>query len=966
MMPGVRLSSMRIDAFRGLRDPITFDLSSPITLIYAPNGAGKTTLCEAAEWLLTGRVERLRAGKDFDQNVLKSKFIDDDRNPMVDARIIVADKQRHLVRSAVGSDQTAKIAEPGGRECTIGPHELLSFLAPAAAARETHHLRAINLRQQWLHGTRFLSAEALAALVDSDDETIERRKQIFADLLGIRHLLDAEKLCERYIDDLGGRERVLARAIGGQQAEIANLTEILGAPTSHGSQTTSAAAEVETAATKLRLELGELDGEPSALANRIEAVNVAHARRQHVLNSRISAIEAAAAEWNTREDIERNLAELTAREAQLALRLAEIENDVRVAASAVTEVTSRQERDSEHARVLTTTKETIDRLIVTLTGALACLSKDAAPPQGVRFGELSRFFPEAGWTAEALEQRQADLHAALESQRDGAAEARRLDLLKAELEPLARQLLSEDALAVLRAEVARLEARAAAARQRLEATSDPIERLQAAARDLLKHSHDTNTDQCPLCSHHWETPEQLHQAIVATLDAVPELTQLAHAAAASVGEAARLAKVRLDEATQRSADVARLRRDVQNLESTITSRRRELDRLGGSATDPLGSLAMVQKRLATVTALSMLLRERGKATHLLSGASPPILPDETPVEAMLDQFGGAMAAREQVVQFQLAATAKELEERVAVRDQLRSEHAVTQQGLRDCREDLARLRPELARLQALWELAAPGLPWSNDALVETRRETSTEMRLLAEVAAHAAAAQAGWSVELRRVRLEELNEAIRPQQSRLQHMRYRVDAARRAKATFHDTYNEVSKQQIEDMSRVVNPLFARMHANRVFDKIRLGQVSDPLRWLADAGTQELDPGKDFSQGQRQDLALALFIARARSLGGTFFLDEPVTHLDDLNRVGLLDIFRATVMESSSVVNLVITTASKAFARHMIEKFSRVGEVETPEGKTSPLRVIELDGNGRTGVTIRNVYPPNAVHPHAIS
>lgn len=135
----------------------------------------------------------------------------------------------------------------------------------------------------------------------------------------------------------------------------------------------------------------------------------------------------------------------------------------------------------------------------------------------------------------------------------------------------------------------------------------------------------------------------------------------------------------------------------------------------------------------------------------------------------------------------------------------------------------------------------------------------------------------------------------------------------------------------------MNPLFARMHANRVFDRIKLGQVENPLRWLADAGSQEMDPGKDFSQGQRQDLALALFLARARSLGGTFFLDEPVTHLDDLNRVGQLDIFRATVLESSRSLNLVITTASKPLARHLIEKFGRVGPVETTGGRVAPLR-----------------------------
>jgi ABC-type cobalamin/Fe3+-siderophores transport system ATPase subunit len=147
-----------------------------------------------------------------------------------------------------------------------------------------------------------------------------------------------------------------------------------------------------------------------------------------------------------------------------------------------------------------------------------------------------------------------------------------------------------------------------------------------------------------------------------------------------------------------------------------------------------------------------------------------------------------------------------------------------------------------------------------------------------------------------------------------------------------------------------------MHANRVYDRINLGEADNFLHWLADAGTAKLDPGMDFSQGQRQDLALSLFLARARTLGGTFFLDEPVTHLDDLNRVGLLDIFRATVMESSNSVNLVITTSSKALARHFIEKFSAIDVVDTPSGKVRPLRVIELDGNGRTGINLKNVYP----------
>jgi DNA repair exonuclease SbcCD ATPase subunit len=230
-----------------------------------------------------------------------------------------------------------------------------------------------------------------------------------------------------------------------------------------------------------------------------------------------------------------------------------------------------------------------------------------------------------------------------------------------------------------------------------------------------------------------------------------------------------------------------------------------------------------------------------------------------------------------------------------------------------------------------------------------------EQKLLEDIASRTVAAQAAWTAEARRTRLEGLRREVEPMRERLGYIGARVAAAREASGAFHDSYVQVSSRQINDLGRVVNPLFARMHANRVFDRIKLGQVDDPLRWLADAGGQELNPGKDFSQGQRQDLALALFLARARSLGGTFFLDEPVTHLDDLNRVGLLDIFRATVLENSMSLNLVVTTASKPLARHLIEKFSRVGLVETPSGPAAPLRVIELDGNGRTGVRLQTVY-----------
>jgi DNA repair protein SbcC/Rad50 len=112
-----------------------------------------------------------------------------------------------------------------------------------------------------------------------------------------------------------------------------------------------------------------------------------------------------------------------------------------------------------------------------------------------------------------------------------------------------------------------------------------------------------------------------------------------------------------------------------------------------------------------------------------------------------------------------------------------------------------------------------------------------------------------------------------------------------------------------------------------------------------------------SQGQRQDLALAIFLARARSLGGTFFLDEPLAHLDDLNRIALLDTLRIIVSEKRHPVplRLVLTTANNNLLRHLREKFSLV---ESSEGNPA-LRIYKMSGNPKIGLDVN--LSPELVH-----
>ncbi len=102
MTATLRIDSLNIEAFRGVTATIDLDLRFPITLLYAANGTGKTTLCEAAEWLITGQVDRLRAAQHFDQDVLVSKFATKGKTPQVTARLHVGNQNLYLARDLEG------------------------------------------------------------------------------------------------------------------------------------------------------------------------------------------------------------------------------------------------------------------------------------------------------------------------------------------------------------------------------------------------------------------------------------------------------------------------------------------------------------------------------------------------------------------------------------------------------------------------------------------------------------------------------------------------------------------------------------------------------------------------------------------------------------------------------------------------------------------------------------------------
>lgn len=938
MTTGLHIDSVHIEGFRGIADRLDLDLTAPVTLVFAPNGTGKTTLCEAIEWLVTAQVDRLRHGASFDQELLKSKF-ETSNTPKVSARLRTPERQGVLTRTLASASWN------GDGPTAIGA--LLAQLAPAAAAPDANSIHAIRLRQHYLRGTRFLTGEALGALVDSDETTVGRRAQVFADLLGIRHLLEAERYSARFAAEMAQQTRVLQTAL---DQLIKDEAELRAQIASQDNANTSAFTELAAAEQLLAINpqgAGDLEA-------RLQAAAAASSRLQHDSERRDEALLSLAREWSRWEELDRRQAVLQARERTDAEIVGQRLKAEETAGAALAVAEEAVKRLTDDLRKTDQARTTVRHAHGVLSERLAAL-RPFQTLDPATYDRLKSIAPEADWTESDRAARLSDLTNARAAAPRITGTMSQLADLEGRRQALLAQAMSRQAFEALGDRVRDLETLATTASAELQATTGPVARLQAAGAEFAEHLHGTDSADCPLCGENWKQVEALRSAIAATLAQGPALVRAAQALAKQAADEVRDARQRLTEAAGVFAQAERLERDAAELRKTIDRDTALFVRLEiAISTVDLGVvISAAETRLAVGAALAAFIAAVACHREVFGSPGERLWADGMTVDDVMRDLLARLDARQVWLDGKLveAQTARDTASTALI--DLRGILSVEQVRLSQCRHDLVEVDKELSRLQDLWVLVAGDATREPDGLEKLKLDHEQTKARLSDVNRNLAVGRSAVNAEVRRSRLAELQAAIGPARNERDRLAERQADGVALEALFRDTYATISHVQIGGLSRVVNALFSRMHANRVVDQIDLGVAEAFLRWGANAGGSTLDPGRDFSQGQRQDLALSLFLARARGLGGTFFLDEPLAHLDDLNRVGLLDVFRAVAVENASTLNLVITTASRNVARHMVEKFGSVA----PAADGRPmLRVIELVGNGRLGVSQVQAYP----------
>lgn len=93
------------------------------------------------------------------------------------------------------------------------------------------------------------------------------------------------------------------------------------------------------------------------------------------------------------------------------------------------------------------------------------------------------------------------------------------------------------------------------------------------------------------------------------------------------------------------------------------------------------------------------------------------------------------------------------------------------------------------------------------------------------------------------------------------------------------------------------------------------------------GERNIPPSDYFSESQIQIVMLSLFLsavlAQTWSSFAPIFLDDPVTHFDNLNAYSLLDLIRGLIMEPGKGHQFIISTCEDRLFRLMRQKFSKM-------------------------------------------
>jgi len=889
----ILIDNVRISAFGGLRRPLSLNLSAPLTLIYAPNGTGKTSVIESIDWLLGGDVREERCKLATDEEVTE---------------VTIGGVVSGVSLSAKKSFRIGGKISRVFNGVSVGEADFLKGLAPECDVSELSALARIPRLKAFLSANRVLGVGSLSRLIDG--ESADARADAMADLTGTRAQRNAQKVIDLYRKKL--REK-LSRLSGeleelsSRQREYFNLS--------------ASRSDAEALMEEVLRILSAT--EPASGLNHSELVVRANYEFDD-LGSKAKALERLRVLLRTPPD------EIDT--AALEQRISTVEVEIQQVRRALEQESTQFQALGKEQNQITREAEGVQVILDALLELQSVAGVEAT------FNELSS-------DTESLSLLMSDSQAVIAQLNDLARASGQaaMDLeakrqLEARISLLENEASEAPAREVLEMKLA--EKHRDLARSRTNKESVRTLKNEAVRASLIAHHHLDGDSSCPACGHDWVTYQKLGEALSDTLLSLPHVDSLIVAHETSLLAEIDSLQAQVDRLDELLVQLGQVVSEFNRINVAIQEADSLAARFGFSrARDVRDSdISCWRRRLRLAGAYLAFDRARsiGHIAYLAVGG-----------ETLLESARSLRSA--------LASLRASAAEKSALADDVSYAMDSNEVLISSLGSQLAKLREQyhesdswgrridqIRNSLGLSSLSSDHIGAAEMAVskrADQLRMAISYLKEISEIRTTSALAEKAAATSLDAQAVSRDVNAVQRELERIDS----IDAQIESQSEVH------RGQLIETVGPSVSQLFQRMQVNRVFDSVAVSS-SFELNGLLE---EHLIEPELFSSGQRQDLALAFFLVRAYSLGGSFFLDEPLAHLDDLNRVAVLDTLRAFVLagqQRSQQTRMVITTASWTTTKHIIQKFMRIS------GEFPLLRAYQLTGNVSSSVSKIELFP----------
>lgn len=267
-------------------------------------------------------------------------------------------------------------------------------------------------------------------------------------------------------------------------------------------------------------------------------------------------------------------------------------------------------------------------------------------------------------------------------------------------------------------------------------------------------------------------------------------------------------------------------------------------------------------------------------------------------------------------------------------DHLQVELTATDTKINDLRQDKKSVEEELLRYEedAASIVGREGL--SVDVISEQRAAASDRVDILEPLRRRCVMLERTIDAVQRSAMLAELeaqSQSLKKRKQALDISLERMSLVRKWFAGVKEVLDRQSSNAVANHVNAFGPLTSliqkRLRSVYGFGDVNLSSVENEIRVSVGWEDKKLRPVDYFSDSQKQILMLSLFLAGRLTQNWSGFapilMDDPVTHFDDLNAFGFVELIRGLVSTSPGKRQFFISTCEDRLFDLMIQKFHDV-------------------------------------------